>query len=194
MKRWWPARKVRFIPQLEVAECGAASLAMVLDYHGCSLPLVEVRTACAVTRDGASAARIVKAARELGLEARGVKVELADLARIPTPAILHWELNHFVVLERRTRRGAVLVDPARGRRQVSEDTLSEAFTGVALCFAPSARLPRRPRRAHSLKRYVAALARERHALLYVALCMALLQLLGLLFAASTQLVVDHVIK
>src|SRR5689334_17776270 len=104
-------KQVRYIPQMEMAECGAASLCMVLDYHGCSLPLVDVRQACAVSRDGLNAARILKAARELGLKARGLKLEPAQLAELPLPAILHWELNHFLVLESIGRRSATLVDP-----------------------------------------------------------------------------------
>lgn len=191
----WPKmRTVRYVPQLELVECGAASLAMVLDFHGCSVPLVEARAACAVSRDGVNATQIVRAARSYGLEARGLKLEPSDLSKLPLPAILHWELNHFLVLERLTRRGAVVVDPARGCRHVSAQVLHDAFSGVALAFAPTAALARRPHRSRSLRRYFAVLASERRALSLVALGALLLQLLGLLFAASTQVVVDHVIK
>lgn len=187
-------RSVRYIPQLELVECGAASLAMVLDFHGCSVPLVEARAACAVSRDGVSATRILHAARSFGLEARGLRLEPSDLHKLPLPAILHWELNHFLVLERLTGRGAVVVDPACGRRHVAADVLHDAFSGVALAFAPTAQLARRPHRSRSLGRYFAVLAAEKRALALVALGVLQLQLLGLLFAASTQVVVDHVIK
>src|SRR5690349_13704119 len=93
-------RSVRHIPQVEATDCGAASLAMILDYHGASLPLAEVRQACMVGRGGVNAARIVEVAEQLGLEAQGVRVEVNDLHDLPLPAILHWEFNHFVVLER----------------------------------------------------------------------------------------------
>lgn len=187
-------RRVRYIPQLEMAECGAASLAMVLDYHGCSLPLVEVRTACAVARDGSSAARILRAAREYGLEARGLKLEPADLGKLPLPAILHWDFNHFVVLERVTKRGAVLVDPAQGRTRVSAQALGESFTGVALAFAPTDKLAKRRRRSGSLARYLGVLASEKPALSYVAVSALLLEVLGIAAPAATQVVIDHVIE
>jgi ATP-binding cassette, subfamily B, bacterial len=187
-------KRVRFIPQLEMVECGAASLAMVLDYHGCSVPLVETRTACAVSRDGVNASRILRAARDFGLVARGLRLEPGDLGRLPMPAILHWEFNHFVVLEKKTRRGAVLVDPARGRRYVSEHTLGASYTGVVLAFEPAATLPQRPHHSRSLARYFGVLFAERKALGYVALSALLLQLIGLLFATSTQVLIDHVVK
>lgn len=193
-RAWLPGKRVRFIPQLELTECGAASLAMVLDYHGASVPLVETRAACAVSRDGVSAARIVQAARDFGLTARGLKLEPKDLSKLPMPAILHWEFNHFLVLERMTKHGAVLVDPAHGRKYVSANALSESYTGVVLAFEPTAKLVRRPPQSRSLTRYFAVLATERRALIYLALCSLVLQLLAILTAASTQVVVDHVIK
>src|SRR5690242_19488008 len=111
-------KRVRYIPQLEATECGAAALAMILDYHGAATPLVEVREACGVGRDGVNAARIVKAAEAFGLSASGFRCELDGLSDIPLPAVLHWEFNHFVVLERLGKLRATIVDPASGRRVV----------------------------------------------------------------------------
>ena len=167
---------------------------MVLDFHGCSVPLVDARAACAVSRDGVNARRILSAARAYGLDGRGLKLEPKDLKRLPLPAILHWELNHFVVLERTKRRGAVVVDPACGRRHVSDQCLDQSFTGVVLAFEPTATLARRRRRSRSLRRYFEVLVSEKRALFHVAVCAVLLQLLGLLSAASTQVMIDHVIK
>jgi ABC-type bacteriocin/lantibiotic exporter with double-glycine peptidase domain len=114
-------RKVRFIPQMEVTECGAASLCMVLDYCGKWVPLSEVREACGVGRDGVSAARIYKAAARFGLTAKAFKAEVEQLSRLRLPAILHWEFNHFVVLEQIGTRFALIVDPATGRRRLSRE-------------------------------------------------------------------------
>src|SRR4051812_27556745 len=103
--------EVPFIPQMEVVECGAAALAMVLAAYGHHAPLSELRQDCGVSRNGVNATGIVEAARKLGLEADAVRAEVADLQAIPLPAILHWEFNHFVVLENVTNRGAVSLDP-----------------------------------------------------------------------------------
>jgi ATP-binding cassette subfamily B protein len=186
-------RKVRYIPQLEVTECGAASLAMVLDYHGSSLPLVEVREACGVGRDGVNAARIVKAAEALGLKASGFRTELDSLSELPVPAILHWEFNHFVVLERVGRRSAVIVDPASGRRTLDLAELGRAFTGVALAFEPTERLVPRKAKSPSFARYRSALKGHAGALSLMLGSAALLELFAVLLPATTQILIDHVL-
>jgi ATP-binding cassette subfamily C protein len=92
--------RVRVTPvaQLESAECGVACLTMVLSYYGCWAPLAELRQVCGTSRDGNSALTLVQGARAFGMKARGMKLPLDQLHTLQRPAILHWELNHFVVL------------------------------------------------------------------------------------------------
>ena len=85
--------------QIEATECGAACLASVLRHFGCWVSLEEMREACAVSRDGCSAADIARAARQYGLETTGWKQEVGDLPGLSLPVILFWEFRHFVVLE-----------------------------------------------------------------------------------------------
>ena len=129
--------KVPVIMQMEALECGAACLTMVLAYYEKWVPLEKVRVDCGVSRDGSNAGNVLKAARYYGLVADGYKLEpqmLIDNAVFP--CIIHWNFNHFVVLDGFTRNKAVLNDPARGRVEVTMEEFDESFTGICLMFAP----------------------------------------------------------
>ena len=147
-KRRRTRRRVPFVQQVELTDCGAAALAMVLGYHGIAVDVRDLRDATGTSRDGVSAKLILHAAAEHGLPGRGVRVEPEDLAFISGPAILHWDMTHFVVLEAARRDGVTIVDPARGVRELSYSELGRSFTGVALVFdtpassGPSARSAR----------------------------------------------------
>jgi ATP-binding cassette, subfamily B, bacterial len=186
-------RRLRFIPQIEVTECGAASLAMVLAHHGHHAPLAELRVACGVSRSGADALAIAKAARAYGLAAQGARVEMEHLRELPVPAILHWDFDHFLVLERVTSSHAVLVDPAIGRRTVTLDEMGRHFTGVALVLSPTPALKRRARTRPSLGKYREIFRRSLPSLGQVLLASLGLQVVGLLFPVATQILVDAVV-
>ena len=97
-------------------ECGAAALGIVLAYHGGIVPLEELRVACGVSRDGAKAWNVLKAAAVYGLEASGIRTEMSGLAHTPLPAIVFWNFNHFVVIEGAGNRASVITIPRWGRR------------------------------------------------------------------------------
>ncbi|WLT33476.1 peptidase domain-containing ABC transporter [Geothrix sp. PMB-07] len=185
--------RVPYIPQMEMVECGAACLAMILAHWGHHAPLPEVREACKVSRDGANAASLLEAARAYGLEAEAVKVELEHLGDLPLPAILHWEFRHFVVLEKLTSKGVRIVDPAEGRRFISQSDLGLRFTGVALAFAPDDGFALRPRRFPSLRRYLGLIRDMRPSLAQMLAASLMLQVVGMVFPLGNQLLVDFVI-
>lgn len=129
------AADVPVIMQMEALECGAASLAMVLAYYGKWLPLEQVRFDCGVSRDGSNARNILKAARSYGLAAKGYRYEPNDLRRDGKfPCIIHWNFNHFVVLDGFRGNKAILNDPAKGKYAVSLKTFDDSFTGICLLF------------------------------------------------------------
>lgn len=187
-------RRVPVVHQMEMAECGAACLGMVLGFHGCHVPLSELRATCAVGRDGVNAHTLLQGGRTYGLTATALQVQqTARLDQLRLPAILHWDFNHFVVLERVCRDALTIVDPNGGRRVVSPAEAGRHFTGIALCFEPGPDL--RPRRASrpSLARYRSLLAGLLPNLGQVLLATLALQLLGLATPVATQLLVDRVI-
>ncbi len=92
-------KKVPTILQMEATECGAASLSMIFAHFGKYLPLEQMRIETGVSRDGCNAANIMRAGKRFGLEVHGFRKEPADLKKLPMPCIIHWNFNHFVVLD-----------------------------------------------------------------------------------------------
>ncbi len=129
--------KVPVVMQQEMVECGAASLAMVLAYHGLWLPLEQVRSDCGVSRDGSSAKNIALCGMAYGMEVQGYRCEPEGLHTVEYPCIIHWNFNHFVVLCGFTRKYAIINDPARGHIKVTLTEFDKAFTGVVLTFSPT---------------------------------------------------------
>jgi NHLM bacteriocin system ABC transporter peptidase/ATP-binding protein len=179
--------------QMEAAECGAAALAMILGHFGRFVKLEGLRHLCGVSRDGSKAANILRAARHHGLVARGFKKEPEALAALPTPQILFWEFNHFVVLEGIDARGARLNDPAAGRRWVAMTDFNESFTGVVLTFAPGAGFSKGGARPCAWPGLVRRLRGYRLTLLFLVLTGAGLIVPALFEPAFTRLFVDDIL-
>jgi ABC-type bacteriocin/lantibiotic exporter with double-glycine peptidase domain len=187
-------RKVPFVQQLEGADCGAASLAMVLGHLGRDVNLDEVREATGVSgRDGVDALAIVRTAEWYGLRCRALTLDLEQLKYLPPGSILHWEFNHFVVFDRITKKGIEIVDPAMGPRVVSLSRFGEAFTGVALVFEPSDEFEPQRRGTGRLGWYFRQLAGQRHVLTRVVVTSVLLRVFALALPLVTAVVVDRVV-
>ncbi|MCR4907678.1 MAG: NHLP family bacteriocin export ABC transporter peptidase/permease/ATPase subunit [Lachnospiraceae bacterium] len=124
--------------QMEALECGAASLAMILAYYGKWVTLEQARTDCGVSRDGSNAKNILMAARNYGLSAAGYRLEPEQLREFATfPCIIHWEFDHFLVVDGFKNNRVYLNDPARGSYNISMEAFDEGFTGICLQFEPT---------------------------------------------------------
>lgn len=129
-------KKVPVILQLEMVECGAASLAMVMAHHKKWVPLERLRVDCGVSRDGSSAKNLLKVARLYGFEAKGYRVEASAVETLPLPCIIHWNMNHFVVLCGINKKYAYINDPARGEVKIPLEQFNTSFTGIAVVIRP----------------------------------------------------------
>lgn len=126
------------IIQSEVAECGLASVAMVALYHGHRFEMGDLRRRVPISSKGATLQSLITIAEALKLETRALKLDVDQLDQLTLPCVLHWDMNHFVVLERVGRRVIVVHDPAVGKRHMAPKEFAKHFTGVALEMTPAA--------------------------------------------------------
>jgi len=182
------------ILQTEVAECGLACLAMVAGYHGYEIDLASLRRRFSLSTKGMSLIDLSRAATTLFMATRPVRVDLEELSKLQLPCILHWNMRHYVVLEKVTAKGAYIHDPARGRRIVTLSELSDAFTGVALELWPTEGFERKSEkeriRLTDLFRRVVGL---RRALLQIFLLSLCLEAIAMLSPIGSQIIFDEVI-
>lgn len=194
----FPNRYVRRVKtpeviQMEAVECGAASLAIILGYWGKFVPLEELRVACGVSRDGSKAGNIAKAARKYGLIVKACRYEPKALKSIPLPAIIHWNFNHFLVLEGFGGGRVYLNDPACGPYQVTAHELDDAFTGVTLMFRPAPEFTKSGRRTTLLRTLRKSLNGLSAPLGFLLLMSFLLVFPGLLAPYFSKFFVDEIL-
>ena len=188
----WRRRRVTTptVLQMEAVECGAASLAIVLGYHGLMLPLEKLRLACDVSRDGTKASNIVKAARAYGLKAKGFRKTAESIQSMTFPLIVHWNFNHFLVLEGISKGTCYLSDPARGRYKVPLQEFEESFTGVTLAFEKGPDFVKGREKPGLMQSLMPRLVNSGQALLFVLLASLALVLPGLVVPAFTRVFID----
>ncbi len=186
------APAVPFVQQLTATECGAACLAMVLAYHGKSVPVDKIRETTGVDRNGTTAASIVDAARWYGLRGRGVSSDIDELQYLDPASILHWEFRHFVIFERLHKDAVDIVDPAYGRRRVPMEEFRRAFTGVALMFEPTDEFEPGERRS-LVWQYVAQILGHSRVLWRILATSVMVQLFALGVPLLTGALVDRVV-
>jgi NHLM bacteriocin system ABC transporter peptidase/ATP-binding protein len=178
---------------MEVVECGAAALGIILGYYSRIVPLAELRRECGVSRDGSSAFYLVKAARNYGLTAKGFKAPLEILKTIPSPYIIFWNFNHFVVVEGFGKKCVYLNDPATGRRTVSLEEFDRAYTGVILVMQPGPSFQKRGKKSNTLAALVSRLRYSWGTILFSLFAGFLLTVPRLAVSAFSQVFVDEIL-
>lgn len=187
-------RRISVVHQIESTECGLACLAMICRYYDKNIDLFSLRQQFQLSTRGSTLSDLKSIAAQLDLASRALTLDLNELSALKLPCILHWDFNHFVVLVSVTRNRVILHDPARGRRSVMPEEISQYFTGVALEVWPNSRFKAEKvhhhfnlnalmRRVHGLKKTLSKL-----------FCLSLIvESINLLIPIATQLVMDHAI-
>jgi len=182
------------ILQTEMSECGLACLAMIANHHGHNVDLASLRERHLMSMHGASLKDIIAIAGTLDLGARPLRLDMEHMSELTLPALLHWDLNHYVVLERLTRTHAIIIDPGRGRRRMSLAKVSDHFTGVALEFTPRADFtPLDARRPARLSMMWSSLVGMKRAIVQTLILSIVLHLIVLALPIYLQIVVDGVL-
>lgn len=186
--------KVPIILQLEVLECGAACLTMILAYYGKRVPLEQVRIDCGVSRDGSNAKNILAAARKYGLNAKGYRYEPSSLKENGTfPCIIHWDFNHFVVLDGFKKNKAVINDPAKGLTEVSMEEFDESFTGVCIMLSPSDNFVADGKKKSIVNFISKRLKKEKGTIAFVALVSLISSVLGIINPVFSKIFIDQLL-
>ena len=184
--------------QMEATECGAACLAMVLAKYKLWVPLEKLRAECGVNRDGSKASNIIKAARARGLEADGYRLTTDEILTAMTeekifPLIIHWEFNHFVVLEGIKGDKAYLNDPAVGKRRVKLSEFRTSYTGIALYLEPGENFKPEGERYNVFKDMFKKLAEDKWAAVFVLLLELAAIIPGLASPVMNQIFMDDIL-
>lgn len=189
----WRRRLPMFL-QTEAAECALACLAMVAAYRGHDVDLAGLRRRYATSLKGATLSQLMAMASGLSLTPRPLKLDMDHLPQLRTPCVLHWDMNHFVVLQRVTASHAVIHDPAQGVRKLSLADVAQHFTGVALELLPGADFaPTKARQAISLRALTGSVQGIVPALVQILVLALALEVFALAGPFYLQWVMDQVL-
>jgi ATP-binding cassette, subfamily C, bacterial len=179
--------------QMEAVECGAAALGIILGYYDRIVPLAELRQACGVSRDGSSAANVLAAAKNYGLNAKGFKKGLQSLMQLRPPYIIFWQFDHFLVVEGFGKDRVYVNDPAIGQRTVSPEEFNQGYTGIVLVMEPGATFEKGGKKKSAIQALQHRLQGSVLALAYCVVAGFLLVLPNLAIPVFSQVFIDNVL-
>jgi len=190
--KWF--NRLPLIRQSQATECGLACLGMIANYYGHEIDMITLRRQFATSLKGATLADVIAMAQQLNMSSRALRIDLEELSKLRTPCILHWELNHFVVLKKVQGNKVTLHDPARGLRVMTLKEVSTAFTGVALELIPTSTFEVKEEKARiSMRKLVGSVTGVKSAFVQVLILSVALELFGVLSPFFMQWVMDMVL-
>ncbi|QNU43472.1 peptidase domain-containing ABC transporter [Mixta calida] len=187
-------RKLPVMQQTQATECGLTCVGMIANYFGHSIDMVTLRKRFPTSLKGATLADVMLIAHQMGMAGRALRLELDELGKLRRPCILHWEMNHFVVLKSVSKDKITIHDPARGKRDVPMDEVSRSFTGVALELLPGATFTQvQEKQSISMLKLIGNVTGIRAAFTQVMILSIALELFGILMPFYMQWVMDQVL-
>lgn len=187
-------RKLPILLQSEAAECGLACLAMIAGFHGYRTDILTLRRRFSTSLKGMTLADMVSIADTLGLAGRGLRLEPQEMQALKLPCVLHWDMNHFVVLAEVGRKGIMVHDPARGRRQLDWSEVDKSFTGVALELTPTQAFKKAEIKQYiPLRSLLTEMPGLGHAAWQIFMLAFILEILAILTPLLTQWMIDGVL-
>jgi ATP-binding cassette, subfamily B, bacterial CvaB/MchF/RaxB len=194
--RLWGSRRVPVVAASELNECGLVCVAAISEYFRGDLSLIDVRRYAGRGDRGETMLALRNIAERIGLASRAVRLEPRSLRTLSKPAILHWDMNHFVVLESVRRRGIIIMDPAAGRIMVDWTEVDRSFTGVALELKPSERwrLRTNPKRKASILQFIGPVGQWRSPISVIIALSLLLEVFVLLLPLQLQMSIDNAVQ
>lgn len=187
-------RRVPAILQTEAAECGLACLTMVCRYFGMDIDLLNLRRRFGVSSHGATLTTLMHIAGQLAMKTRPLSLDLDEINQLKRPCLLHWDMNHFVVLVAVRRSRFIIHDPALGRRIIGMREMSQHFSGIALEIWPDNEfIPLKARSRLSLWSMMRNISGLPGFLIKIFCLSLVVEAVNILIPVGTQLVMDHVL-
>ncbi len=181
--------------QMEYVECGAASLCMILAYYGKYVPLEQVRKECNISRDGSKASLILTAAEHYGMKADGYRYSVEScMTKVNYPAIIHWNMSHFVVLRGFGKDKAYLNDPALGEITVSMEEFNQSFTGIVLQFEPGEEFKRDGLRPSVARAVLSWMGQSRQGTVFILLTALVIAIVGVFVPLFQRVFLDIILN
>ncbi len=186
--------KLPVIQQTQAAECGLTCVGMIANYYGHRIDMITLRRRFSTSLKGATLGEVMLVSQQLGMSTRALRLEIEELHKLRLPCILHWDMNHFVVLKSVSKKKIVIHDPARGRREVALEEVSTSFTGVALELLPAATFEKKEEKESlSMLKLIGNVTGIRSAFVQVMVLSIALEVFGILTPFYTQWVMDQVL-
>ncbi|MGU3413087.1 peptidase domain-containing ABC transporter [Enterobacteriaceae bacterium C34A] len=187
-------KRLPVIQQTQASECGLTCVGMIANYYGHKIDMITLRRRFSTSLKGATLSDIMQVSQQLGMSARALRLEIDELHKLKLPCVLHWDMNHFVVLKEVGKKKIVIHDPSRGRREVMLDEVSKSFTGIALELLPNANFVKKEEKETlSMLKLIGNVSGIRSAFVQVMILSIGLEVFGLLTPFYSQWVMDQVL-